>query len=453
MQSDLTSKRVTIVGLGRSGLATARLLANRRAYITVTDEQPAAALKRQREELPAGVRQRLGGFHAQDFLQAELIIVSPGVPYDLPYLQQARDAGIQTLSELELASTQTETPLIAITGTNGKTTVSGWVGHLLEAAGHRARVCGNIGYAFCDAVMQQDGAEFYVVEVSSFQLEAIESFRPRVGVILNVTPDHLDRHGSFARYHHLKLQLAMNQERSDALIINHDDPQLANAMPPGRANRYATSRRSHVEQGAFLRHGEIVLRLEGHERVLGPRSLLAFSGVHHEENLLAAVLTAALAGVPDEVIAGGIPSLVTPPHRLEYVCEVRGARVYNDSKATNIGAVQKALESFPRGVILLLGGQNTGIDFRPLAETVRRKVAQLVLFGAAREDLAEALAGAVETAVVATLADAVEAALRNARPGRVILFSPGCTSFDEFADYVERGERFKMLIVAGEESS
>ncbi|MBI3091141.1 MAG: UDP-N-acetylmuramoyl-L-alanine--D-glutamate ligase [Candidatus Tectomicrobia bacterium] len=449
MDGDLQGKRVTVVGCGRSGVAAAHLLVARGAQVTVTDEQPAAALRAPEVRLPAAVRRRFGGFRQEDFLTAQQLIVSPGVAYDHPLLARARAAGVRTRSELELAFTQMPPPgqrrLVAITGTNGKTTVTSWIGTLLEAAGMETRVCGNIGHAFSAAVLEPP-AERYVVEVSSFQLEGIERFRPAIGVLLNITPDHLDRHGSLERYRDLKLRLAEQQQPDDALIVNLDDPQLAGAEPPGQARRYATSRRAPVEQGAFVRHGLIVLRLRGEERVLGPRSLLRLTAVHDEENLLAALLAAALAGAPLDALAAAVPNLTRRPHRLELLGEIEGAPVFNDSKATNIGAVQKALENFAPGVILLLGGQNKGLDFSPLADAVAEKVALLVLFGGARRVLATALRGTTAMVEAATLAEAVEVSLAHAAPGRVILLSPGCTSFDEFANYEERGERFKTLV-------
>ncbi|MGH7424900.1 MAG: UDP-N-acetylmuramoyl-L-alanine--D-glutamate ligase, partial [Candidatus Methylomirabilales bacterium] len=365
---DVQGKRVTVVGLARSGAAACRLLVSRGARVTGSDHHPAEKIQTDLDDLRRrGVKVELGQHRPETFLQADLIVVSPGVNSDLPLFQQARSQGVRIWSEVELAFRATEAPFIAVTGTNGKSTTTTLIGLMIERAGREAVVAGNIGTALSDVVGGLSREYWVVAEISSFQLEAIEAFRPRVALLLNVTPDHLDRYTDFAAYLQAKARIFVNQQPDDTAVLNADDPLTLDAASRCRARKIFFSQRQPVSEGAFLKEGTFWLRLGGKEEAVCRRDTLETQGSHNTENALAAIAASGCVGVPLHFMREALASFPGLEHRLELVAEIAGVRYFNDSKGTNVGATVKSLEGFPAGtVILIAGGLDKGADFRPL---------------------------------------------------------------------------------------
>jgi UDP-N-acetylmuramoylalanine--D-glutamate ligase len=446
---DVQGKRVTVVGLARSGAAACRLLANRGARVTGSDHHPAEKIQIDLDDLrKRGVTVELGQHRPETFLQADLIVVSPGVDSDLPLLQKARSRGVRIWSEVELAFRATEAPFIAVTGTNGKSTTTTLIGLMIEKADKKVVVAGNIGTALSDVVDGLTSEYWVVAEISSFQLEAIETFRPRVALLLNVTPDHLDRYADLAAYLQAKMRVFLNQQPDDTAVLNADDPLTLDAASRCRARKIFFSQRRPVSEGAFLKEGTFWLRLGGgKEEAVCRRDILGIQGSHNTENALAAIAAAGLVGVPPHSMRDVLASFPGLEHRLELVAEIAGVRYFNDSKGTNVGATVKSLEGFPPGrVILIAGGLDKGANFRPLIPLVKERVKAAILIGRAREKLTAMLSGVCPTKAAASLEEAVEAAAGNAAPGDVVLLSPACASFDMFRDFEERGRVFKSVV-------
>ncbi len=440
----LEGRRVLVVGLARSGRAAVDVLLGRGARVAVTDRRPAAVFGGLPGKLKkAGVELALGRHPEDRFLEADLIVVSPGVPRSLAPLQAARDAGVEIVSELELAASLFDGPLIAVTGTNGKSTTTTFIGHFLRAAGRRVFMGGNLGRPFCEALEGEH--DVAVVEVSSFQLEWVGGFRPKVAVLLNVTEDHLDRYRDFEDYARTKGRLFAQQDGRDFAVVNRDDPVALELAEAGRAEQYLFGHGPSPAQGMYD-DGESAWLVEGDgvHRV----SLEGFRlrGRHNVENLMAAYLSAHLAGISCQRLDEVIPYLEGLPHRLELVAEVEGVRYYNDSKATNVRSVLCSLRDLTEPLVVLMGGKDKGGSFANLEPIVRRNVRALVLFGEARGRIREALGHLVETIEVETLADAVARARALARSGDSVVLSPACASFDQFESYEERGEVFKQLV-------
>lgn len=439
----LEGKRVMVVGLARTGVETARFLAGKGAEVIVTDLKPKSELLREVEALSdLQVRFFLGGEDTTWLDGVEVLVPSPGVPEENSLLRGARERGIRILSEIELAFDFLSAPLIAVTGTNGKTTTTTLVGEILRASGAKVFVGGNIGFPLIGFVGEE--ADWGVVEVSSFQLEWVERFRPRIAVLLNLSEDHLDRYPSFAAYREAKEKIFAAQEEGDLAVLNRDDPLAWSAAERVRA-RLVSFGWGEVGEGVFVREGEIVWRGGSGEESFSLARVKIF-GVHNIENLMAAVAVAKLAGASAETIQSVIEDFRGLEHRLEFVREKDGVVFYNDSKGTNVGAVVKSLQSFSRPVILIAGGVDKGGDYRVLEGEVRRRVKKLVLFGAARDKIKRALGHLTEASVVQDLEEAVHEAYRSARSGDVILLSPACSSFDMFQNYAERGRAFKALV-------
>jgi len=445
---DVQGKKVTVVGLARSGAAACRLLVSRGARVTGSDHHPAEKIQADLDDLrKRGVTVELGQHRPETFLQADLIVVSPGVDSDLPLLQKARSQGVRIWSEVELAFRATEAPFIAVTGTNGKSTTTTLIGLMIERAGREAVVAGNIGTALSDVVGGLSRKHWVVAEISSFQLEAIEAFRPRVALLLNITPDHLDRYADLAAYLQAKARIFLNQQPDDTAVLNADDPLTLDAASRCRARKIFFSQRQPVSEGAFLKEETFWLRLGGKEEAVCRRDTLGIQGSHNTENALAAIAAAGCVGVPSHFMREALASFPGLEHRLELVAEIAGVRYFNDSKGTNVGATVKSLEGFPAGtVILIAGGLDKGADFRPLIPLVKERVKAAILIGRAREKLTAVLSGACPTKAVASLEEAVEAAAGDAAPGDVVLLSPACASFDMFQDFEERGRIFKAAV-------
>ncbi len=443
---DLTGKRVLVVGLARTGLATALFSSEYGATVTATDEMPETGLAETAAKLrAAGVRLELGGHKLATFLDQDLIVVSPGVSAKLPPLQLARTRGIPVWSEIELAWRFLRGKLVAITGSNGKTTTTSLVKHILETAGIPTLVGGNIGTPLLSRVQSSSDSTVTVAEISSFQLETIESFRPEIGLLLNITPDHLDRHASFEEYARAKQRMFENQLDRDFAVLNVDDPEVVQRAP-SRPQIYWFSRQKRVAAGAFVRGDEIVFRSDRAETVLLRREEIPLRGEHNLENVLAACAAARLAGAEPSAIGAGVRSFAGVEHRLEFVAEVGGVAFYNDSKATNVDATLKALEAFSSPLLVILGGKDKGGDFTILCESLRQHARCVFVIGAAAEKIAAQTGDAVPIERAGTLDRAVRLANERARPGDTVLLAPACASFDQFENFEHRGRVFKQLV-------
>src|SRR5271156_4664780 len=450
---DLKNKRVLVVGLGKSGLSAAMFLRGLGARVTVSDTRSAIALA---EEIPAlldaGIMVEAGGHGLLTFRRQDLIVVSPGVPLDTPEVAQVLRYGMPVIGELELASRFLKGDLIAITGANGKTTTTTLIGKIFSDAHRLTQVGGNIGLPVIDLIAQSTPETVNVLEVSSFQLETVDQFHPRIAVILNITPDHLDRHGSFENYVAAKEKIFARQTPDDALILNADD--LTTQMCAAHANAtskptvYWFSATKIVRQGAFVRDGIVCwIPREGTatEPIL-PVSEIKLKGVHNVENVLAAVAAARLSGISAESIRATVATFKAVEHRLEFVRAVRGIDFYNDSKATNVDATLKALASFPGNIHLILGGKDKNSDYTQLASLLNR-VKTVYTIGSAAEKIERQLHGMVKMVAAGTLDQAVAQATREATSGDVVLLAPACSSFDQFENYEHRGQVFRDCVM------
>jgi UDP-N-acetylmuramoylalanine--D-glutamate ligase len=442
---DLKGKKVMVIGLGRTGQAVARFLTEQRAAVVINDLRPETDLRQEMAALAAlPVKYRLGGEDQNSLEDIDMVVPSPGVPMDNSLLQQACQRRLKILSEVELAYRFLSVPLIAITGTNGKSTTTTLIGEILKKNGARTFVGGNLGTPLIDCTWET--WDWGVVEISSFQLEWVERFQPRVAVLLNVTEDHLDRYRDLPDYSRMKERIFAAQQPSDTAILNRDDPSVW-AMRKRIQARIVSFGWSEVTTGVFARTREIVWRDQNDEEVY-PLEGARIKGVHNVENMMAAIAATKAVGVAREVIQKTLETFPGLEHRLEFVRTVNGAHYYNDSKGTNVGAVVKSLASFSDPVILLAGGVDKGGDYRVLADSIKAKVRRLILFGAAKHLINTALGALTETTLVENLQAAVADAAAHARPGDVVLLSPACSSFDMFRNYAERGKIFKTLVAA-----
>ena len=449
---DLSGQTVVVVGLGRSGLAAARLLAGRGARVVASDRRPAEELGPEVLGLSAaGVRLELGAHRESSFTSAALVVVSPGVPWDLPELHAARRAGVAVIAELELGYRCLTGTVGAVTGTKGKSTTTAALGAMLREAGRDVRVAGNIGEALSGQVEGSSPETVFVLEVSSFQLEGTERFRPRVAVFLNLTPDHLDRHLDFAEYASAKARIFENQTPDDWAVVNADDPQVLALARRGRARLLGFHPRPGgappaASEVAWFDSGLARLSLEGHTEELFALSAVRLPGAHLAGDLLAAAAAARLLGARADAVSRAVASFRGAEHVLEYVGEVGGVAFYNDSKATNVDAVRHSLEAFDGPILAIMGGRYKGGDFATLHEPAARRVKTVFAIGEASDLLIRALSPAVATVRSASLGQAVRRAFAAAAPGDTVLLAPGCSSFDMFRDYAERGAAFKAEV-------
>jgi UDP-N-acetylmuramoylalanine--D-glutamate ligase len=446
---ELKGKKVLVVGLGKSGLAAALFLRRRGAQVTVSDVRSAEALAK---DIPAlleeGIMVEAGGHGLLTFRRQDLIVVSPGVPLDTPELAQVKSFGLPVIGELELAARFLKGRILAITGSNGKTTTTALAGEILQKAGLPTLVGGNIGVPVVALIDQSTDDTWSVLEVSSFQLESTVEFHPKIAVILNITPDHLDRHGSFENYALAKERIFAAQDQNDAVVLNADNARAAAAAARSSARVFLFSVEFPVERGAYLDDGFVVYRAgkdEPIEKVV-PLSGIPLKGAHNVENVLAAVCAARLAGAPADAIRQAIESFQAVEHRLEFVATVNGVDFYNDSKATNVDATLKAVAAFQSGVHLILGGKDKNSDYTQLAQLLRARVRAVYTIGSAAAKIESQLRGIVSIHSCETLDNAVSAAACAAHPGDVVLLAPACSSFDQFENYEHRGRVFKELV-------
>ncbi|RII28092.1 MAG: UDP-N-acetylmuramoyl-L-alanine--D-glutamate ligase [Geobacter sp.] len=444
---NLRDKNILVVGLARTGVSVARFLAGRGALVTVTDMKSEAALADHMAAL-AGIpiKWELGRHSDATFTGSDLVVVSPGVPMDLPQLESARQAGIEIISEIELASRFITAPLVAITGTNGKTTTTTLAGEIFKANGYRTFVGGNIGNPLIELIESGEPIDQVVAEISSFQLEWITSFHPQVAALLNLSEDHLDRYASFQEYIDAKLRIFENQTQEDFAVINRDDTLVWKYAQNLKAQLFPFSRKQELDEGIFHTDDVICFRHNGHEEYF-PTAAIRLEGVHNLENIMAALACALLLGCRADETFETVQSFEALHHRMEFVRQVRGVNYYEDSKATNVGSVEKALESFDN-ITLIAGGKDKGGSYAPLEQLVRERVRHLVLIGEAADRMAAELGQLTDTHRAASLEEAVKMAAAITKQGGTVLMSPACSSFDMFRDYEERAQRFIAAVKA-----
>ena len=447
---DLKNKRVLVVGLGKSGLAAAHFLKTLGARVTVSDARPATLIAELSELLDQGFSVEAGSHGLLTFRRQDLIVVSPGVPMSTPELKQVRAMGAHIIGELELGAQYLQGEVIAVTGSNGKTTTTTLIGEILKAAGRPTLVGGNIGRPVTAMVEESTAESWSVLEVSSFQLETVETFKPKIALVLNITPDHLDRHGTFEAYAALKARITEFQTAEDFLILNGEDKDTQLIAAKTKAQIYWFSGRRPIKQGAFV-HGESILfvpREGAKPEPVMPVAEISLAGAHNVQNVLAAVCAARLAGVESETIRSAVAAFKAVEHRLEFVREVEGVKYYNDSKATNVDATMKAVESFAGGIYLILGGKDKGSDYRVLEPLLRERVKAVITIGSAAEKIERQLDGVVKIERAETLERAVAFAHEAAVGGDTVLLAPACSSYDQFENYEQRGRLFKELVQA-----
>lgn len=448
---ELNGKRVLVVGLGKSGVASALFLKEHGARVTASDTKSGDDL---RNEIPMlldhGITVETGGHGERTFRGQDLIVVSPGVPVDAPLLVQARSLGEPVIGEIELAAQFLPGPIVAITGSNGKTTTTTLAGEIMIASGAPALVGGNIGTPAISLAGRAHPETVIVLEVSSFQLETIQTFRPKVAAVLNVTPDHLDRHRTLEAYADAKARIFENQQASDFAVLNADDPICVAMAARTKAQAFWFSRQKEVERGAWVREQNIVFRDSRGQREILQVSEIPLKGAHNLENVLAAVCVGSLMGCAPEKIRQAVHNFKAVEHRLEFVATIGGVDYYNDSKATNVDATIKALESFPANIHLILGGKDKGSDYSVLNDLLRQRVKRVYTIGAAAAKIEGQIIstknGGPELVHAETLENAIRKAHSVAQPGDVVLLAPACASFDQFRNYEHRGQVFKEIV-------
>jgi UDP-N-acetylmuramoylalanine--D-glutamate ligase len=446
----LEGLRVLVVGLGRSGMAAARLAVERGAHVAVTDDKDAAALGSMAEEARGlGATLHLGGLEPRLAGETDLVVVSPGVPSSVPLVVEARRRELPVWGEIELASRFCRGRIVGITGSNGKSTVTAMTGKILRGSGIAGGTGGNLGTPLVDLLDEDRPDAVHAVELSSFQLETIDTFRPAGAVVVNLSPDHLDRYDGFDAYVAAKARLLEAQDERGFAVLNADDPESARLLASVRGRPYRFSTRDRVEAGAWLEDGTLTVRTETGEEPVMEADELPVPGEHNVSNALAAAIACRLVGCAPEAIANGLRSYRALPHRLEYVATTGGVEFYNDSKATNLDAAARALGSFTAGTIhLIVGGRDKGGEWDSLAPLVRERARRVLLVGEAATTIREILGDVAEMVDCGTIAEAVSTAFADARRGDVVLLSPGCASFDQYRNFEERGDDFQRAVRA-----
>lgn len=449
---NIPTSKFLVVGLGTSGYWAARWLAEEGAIVTVSDIKETSQLDPDvlKELRGLGVTLETGGHKKETFTDADAIVLSPGAPLETPFIHAALQNKIPVMGEMELAAQHVDTPMIAVTGTNGKTTVTTFLGQMLENAGYDVFVGGNIGTPLTAYLAQGKKTDYLVVEISSFQLDTIAHFSPHISIILNISPDHLDRYADYQAYIQSKLRIFENQCAEQTVILNTDDPVLSKVIPPAGTTvfRYGLKKREGID--AFIEKGEVVSAVKGESRF----NLNAFSlaGSHNLENLLAVVLAGEALHLPSAPIQKTMDQFRGLPNRLEPVgtnhpsSMAKEIRFFNDSKATNVDAAIRAVQSFDDPLILIAGGRHKGSDYRPLVEACRGNVRGAVFMGESADLLAHAFTGEIPFSLAASMQDAVARAYNLANRGNIVLLAPACSSFDMFENYNHRGRAFKDAV-------
>lgn len=432
-----------VVGLGKSGMESANLLSGYGCAVEVSERSAKDDFTLDMDGLDPTVKVHWGGHPGELFTRFPLVVVSPGVPGDLPALIRASESGALVIGEMELAYRLTTEPWVAVTGSNGKSTTVTLVDLMARDAGLRVATGGNLGTPVTSFVKGDRSYEFVVVEVSSFQLETVERFHPSIGGFLNISPDHLDRHPDLEDYIGAKARLFANMTAGDAAVTNMDDERVQEVTANSTADRFGFSRTSLLAEGSYVRQGRMVIGTGGVEKDVMETRKILIPGNHNLENALAAAAIAWKMGVPVESIKRILKTFPGLEHRMELLGYFRGVPVYNDSKGTNVGATVRSIEGLNGRVVLILGGKDKGTSYEPLVEPIRRKVSNLILLGEAADRMEEALKGTAEITRVDSLEESVRVAVQHSRPGSEILFSPACSSFDMFSSFEERGLAFK----------
>lgn len=443
MSFSVANQRVVVAGGGRSGLAAAELLLARGARVTLSDVKEPEGASQLRDR---GATIDIGPHRADLFASADLLVLSPGVAADQEAVEAARRAGVPVIGEIELASRWLEGRVVAITGTKGKSTTTTLTARMLREAGLDATAGGNLGTALSTQVAESRSGTTHVVEVSSFQLETTDTFHPWVAVLLNLSPDHLDRHPTFDAYAAAKARVFANQTAEDWAVVNADDEPAMNLAQGGKARRFDFALDAHLSDGVTVKDGDIVRRDGGKTAPLVPLSSVKLPGRHLLGDVLAATAVGCVAGVPPAAMRRAVEGFTGLPHALERVADIDGVAFVNDSKATNIASARRAIESFAGGVVAIMGGRFKGGDFGDLRDIVRDRATAVVAIGEAAPLIQQSLGDDVPVRLAGSMADAVGAAFALAKPGGVVLLAPACSSFDMFKDYADRGERFRQAV-------
>ncbi|MEQ9618190.1 MAG: UDP-N-acetylmuramoyl-L-alanine--D-glutamate ligase [Deltaproteobacteria bacterium] len=438
---ELNGRKVLVVGVGKTGIATVKFLLKKGAKVSVSDNSPIEKIREQAEMLGSrGVRLEAGRHIRETFLSAETIVLSPGVSFNIPPVRDALEEGIEVISEVELASRFIDKPVIAVTGSNGKTTTSTLISHILEKNGKKVFLGANIGTPLIEIARDYERYDILVLELSSFQLQGIKTFRPDVAVILNISPNHLDHHATFDEYVESKMKIFSNQSVSDWCIYKADDEVINKYLPRIKSRKipFGDSRDENgiSYDGCSINYGSESYDMRGVKLI----------GYHNIENIMAAIAATRVFGCDPEVLREAVIEFSPLAHRNEFLGVIRGAQFYNDSKSTSPGATLRALESLPAPIILIAGGKDKGVSFDPLRDVIMKKVKCMVLMGESRFRMQKELGSAVNTVLADTLDDAVDKTLENLDPGDTVLFSPACSSFDMFQSYQDRGRRYKEIV-------
>jgi UDP-N-acetylmuramoylalanine--D-glutamate ligase len=443
---DFAGKKIIIIGMGKTGIATARFLGKQGAKVVVTDEKPSDQWGSDFKQIAGEKWLEIGDYNTRVLEGAHMVVPSPGVPPNNHLLVEAQKKNISVVSEIELAFWFLNVPIIAVTGTNGKTTTTTLLGEILKRSGKKVFVGGNIGNPLIEYAETSKKDDFIVAEISSFQLQWIEKFRPFIAILLNITCDHINYHGSFAEYRRIKAGIFANQAKTDFAILNDADQEQNSIADAIGAKTVKFSSKDVLSEGIFIKNNDIVLIIPGGSEEKYPLNIINIPGLHNVENVMAAIIAARLSGCSREDIIAAVRDFRGLPHRIEFAGEKNSIKFYDDSKGTNVGSVLRALETFDQTVILLLGGRDKDGDFESLKPLLKKKTKKLILFGEARNRIASLIGEDVPVLKKTTLREAIESAYKDAQSGDVVLLSPGCASFDEFANYKERGNFFKDVV-------
>jgi UDP-N-acetylmuramoylalanine--D-glutamate ligase len=439
-------KKVVVIGMGKTGIAAASFLGKQGAKVTVTDEKPSNQWSAEFKRIAQEKWLEIGKYNADTLADADMVIPSPGVPPHNNLLVAALKKKIPVISEVELAYRFLKIPLIAVTGTNGKTTTTALLSKILKHSGKKIFVGGNIGTPLIGYMESSNKDDFVVAEISSFQLQWIEKFRPFIAILLNITCDHINYHGSFAEYRRIKTRLFENQTKSDYAILNAADSEQEGIEENIRSKIVKFSSANELKSGIFLKNNTIIFRMQDNGEEQYPLGMIKLPGLHNAENVMAAIIAARFCECSPENIMAAITDFRGLPHRIEFAGEKNSVKFYDDSKGTNVGSVIRALDTFAQPVILLLGGRDKDGDFKTLKPLLATKTKKVILFGEAQNRIASLIGKNVPVLKKIKLGEAIEIAYKNSRPGDIILLSPGCASFDEFTDYKERGDFFKKMV-------
>jgi UDP-N-acetylmuramoylalanine--D-glutamate ligase len=443
---DFTGKKIVIIGMGKTGIATARYLGNHGAKVVVTDEKQFDQWGGEFKQIAGEKWLEVGDYNARVLEGAEMVVPSPGVPPNSDLLVEAQKKNIPVVSEIELAYWFLKVPVIAVTGTNGKTTTTTLLGEILRRSGKKVFVGGNIGTPLIEYAETSQKDDFIVAEISSFQLQWIEKFRPFIAILLNITCDHINYHGSFAEYRRVKAGIFANQTKTDWAILNAADQEQDGIADATYAQIVKFSSKDVLSHGIFIKDNDIVLIMPGFNEEKYPLSIINLPGLHNVENVMAAIMAARLCGCSQKDIIAAVRAFSGLPHRIEFAGERNSIKFYDDSKGTNVGSVLRALETFTQPVILLLGGRDKDGDFESLKPLLKKKTKKVILFGEARNRIASLIGEDIPVLKKAGLREAIQSAYKDAQSGDVVLLSPGCASFDEFANYKDRGNFFKDVV-------